>query len=207
MEYALLRSLRALGPGLILIGYVDLFFIFVLKEGAVFWPLDTARLIIIGYVLGGIYSAIASACSRDTYAFAGVQSALMASLAAVDPSVSTRLWQGDVAPCFYRLIDNDRSLSQKGKGIYFNGFIVTTSFDAVWISLLATVVGGAAFFFVASWSFILVSGVAAIACYGIWRLSILRHYKLGEEQVLVIKKRFAEEFSDCLAGRNGRAAS
>lgn len=205
MEYALLRSLRALGPGLILVGYVDLFFIFVLNESAVLWPLDTARLILIGYVLGGIYGAIASAFSRDLYAFDGVQSALMVSLAAVDPSVSARSWRGDVAPCFYHLIDSDKSLTQKGQGIYFNGFIVTTSFDAMWLSVLAVVVGCIAFPYAASWSFIFIAVASVFACYLIWRLSISRHNKLGDEQVLVIKKRFSREFSDCLAERKSGA--
>lgn len=208
MEYALLRSLRALGPGLLLVGYVDLFFIFVLKEDAIFWPLDTARLILIGYVLGGIYGAVASAFSRDVYAFDGVQSKLMSALAAVDPSVSARSWRGDVAPCFYHLVDNDNSLGQKSKGIYFNGFIVTTAFDAVWLSLLAAIIGSVAvLFFSSSWWFMIISGAALLTCYVIWRFSIARHYKLGEEQVLVIKKRFATKFCDCLAERQSKANS
>lgn len=207
MEYALLRSLRALGPGLILVGYVDLFFIFVLKEAAIFWPLDTARLILIGYVLGGIYGAIASALSRDVYAFEGVQDALMSALATVDASVSVRSWKGDVAPCFYHLVDNDKSLGQKSKGIYFNGFIVTTSFDAIWISLLAGVVGCFAVFYTSSWWFVVISAAILLSCYAIWRLSIARHHRLGKEQVLVIKKRFATRFSDCLSERQEKVSS
>lgn len=207
MEYALLRSLRALGPGLIILCYVDLFHILVLEKDAIFWPLDTARLIIIGYVIGGVYGAVASMLSRDVYAFDGVQSALMSALAGIDPSVSARSWKGDVAPCFYHLVDNDNSLGQKSKGIYFNGFIVTTSFDAVWLSLLAAFIGCIAVLFTSNWWFVINAAAILLICTAIWRFAIARHKKLGEEQVLVIKKRFATKFCDCLAERQGKAST
>lgn len=205
MEYALLRSLRALGPGLIFLGYTDLFLIYVLGEKAIFWPLDTARILIIGYVFGGVYGAFASIFRRDFFAFKGVQDNLMAALAKVDSSVSTRSWKGDVSPCFYQMIDNDNSLGQKSKGIYFNGFIVTTSFDAVWISVMAAIVGCIALPFVPSWCFIAISAAVAGSSYLVWKFSVARHFKLGEEQVLVIRKRFAIQFCDCLAERSNKS--
>ena len=180
---------------------MDLFWVVALDRDPVFWGMDTARILIAGYVIGGVYGAFASFFNRDLYAFDGVQDSLLTALADVDATVRNRSWRGDVAPCFYNLVDNDKSLSQKSKGIYFNGFLVTTSFDAIWISLVAILAGAIWFIISTSWSFILMALAILSGCYLVWRLSIARHCRLGEEQVIVIKKRFSAELQDCLAER------
>lgn len=199
MEYALLRSLRALGPGLIILSYADLFLLFALAKPAYFWGLDSAKLFLIGYVVGGAYGALTSHINRDHHAFQGVTDSTLKALQEFVPEVRGRTWL-DVSPCFYKLIDTDKSLEQKSKGIYFNGFIVTTSFEAIWISLVASVLGAGLAFYKDEWKYLVVAVVAAAVAYLVWRASIKRHCELAKGQVNVIRKRFAQEFRACVGG-------
>lgn len=197
MEYALLRSLRALGPGLIVLGYFDLFLILVLGKDAYFWELDSAKLLLVGYVIGGVYGVFASQLKRDRYAFDGVSESTLAALQKNFPQMKDRSWR-DVSPCFYRFVDTDKSLEQKSKGIYFNGFIVTTSFDAMWLSLVAGIFGSVVAISKSDSSFLLAALVVSMLSYGIWRASVKRHCELAKDQVAVIRKRLANEFQACV---------
>ena len=69
MEYALLRSLRTLGPGLMWLTFVDLFLLLVRCEKAFFWDLDTSKLLLLGYIAGGIFGAITSVFHKERHAF------------------------------------------------------------------------------------------------------------------------------------------
>ncbi len=198
MEYALLRSLRALGPGLLILAYVDLFFALA-GSHTPFWSMDSAKLFLIGYAVGGIYGVIATVLKRDRYAFKGVNDSILAALRKFAPEIGNRPWN-DVSPCFYALIDNDKSLEQKSKGMYFNGFLVTTSFDAIWISLGSVVIGVVAGLCRSEWNFLLVSGMATVVAYLVWKISNKRHRDLAGEQVNVIKKRFPRQFKECVIG-------
>ena len=197
MEYALLRSLRALGPGLVVLGYIDLFLALVVKRDAYFWELDSAKLFLAGYVVGGVYGVLASLFRRDLYAFDGVQSAILEALQKLFPELNGRSWQ-EVSPCFYKLIDTDKSLEQKSKGLYFNGFIVTTSFDAVWLSVFASVVGGGVALYSGEWSYLLIVACVATSSYGVWLAAVKRHRELSIGQVAVIGGRLAGDFRRCI---------
>jgi len=197
MEYALLRSLRALGPGLILLGYFDLFLYLVLGRPPIFWLLDSAKLLLVGYVVGGVYGVFASFLKRDRHAFGSVNQSILANLQEFFPEVRGLKWD-EVSPCYYSMIDNDRSLEQKSKGLYFNGFVVTTSFDAVWISLLASVLGGVAVVCMGGWSYLVLALAACASSYVIWRISVRRHQDLSAGQVNVIGRRLATDFRACL---------
>ena len=197
MEYALLRSLRALGPGLILLGYFDLFLLLVLDRAPIFWQLDSAKLLLSGYVVGGVYGVFASFLKRDRHAFGGVNQSILDNLQKFFPEVRGLKWE-EVSPCYYNLIDNDRSLEQKSKGLYFNGFVVTTSFDAVWISLLASVLGGVSVLCMGRWQYLVLALAVCASSYVVWRISVRRHQDLSAGQVNVIGRRLATDFRACL---------
>jgi hypothetical protein len=197
MEYALLRSLRALGPGLMLLSYVDLFLMCVLNRHAYFWDLDSAKLFLIGYVVGGVLGVFSGRIHRDRYAFEGVNESTLAELQKFVPEVSGKSWR-EISPCFYALIDNDKSLEQKSKGMYFNGFIVTMSFDAIWLSLFASITGGVVALWKNEWWFLTASATSLAIAYLIWRAAVHRHCELAIAQVNVIKKRYAISFRDCV---------
>jgi hypothetical protein len=204
MEYALLRTLRALGPGLILLTYIDAFRVLVLCTGAYFWPLDTSKLLLLGYIVGGAYGALTARFDRETRAFTGVTRFILNELEQILPGISHRCWR-DVSPCFYMLIDEDKSLEQKGKGIYFNGFIVTTAFEAMWISCGAGLVGLATLFWLCRPEFLGLAVAAAVFSWLMWRASVKRHCELVASQVRIIRKRFATRFVDCVEGRGNRS--
>ena len=206
MEYALLRSLRTLGPGLMWLTFVDLFLLLVRCEKAFFWDLDTSKLLLLGYIAGGIFGAITSVFHKERHAFRGVNEAILCALDEVVPGVATRGWK-DVSPCFYKIVDNDKSLEQKSKGIFFNGLVVTSSFDAVWISLLAAVVGLGVVLTLGKWNFMLFATSLGVVAYLIWLISLRRHVELAKGQVAVIKKRFEVEFRDCVQERCGSIGS
>lgn len=199
MEYALLRSLRALGPGLLILSYVDLFIVRILHGESCFWSLESAKLFLLGYAVGGIYGVLAYLLKRDRYAFKSVTDAISQALQNFAPEMKGRSWN-EVSPCFYELIDNDKSLEQKSKGMYFNGFIVTTSFDAIWLSLAAALVGAATALLEAQWDYLAISATNTILAYLIWQASNARHRELALEQVNVIRKRFEKRFRNCVAG-------
>lgn len=197
MEYALLRSLRALGPGLILLGYGDVFLAFVLGQHAYFWELDSAKLFVVAYVIGGLYGVLASACRRDRYAFAGVQESILRTFQKHFPDLQGRKWR-EISPCFYKLIDTDSSLQQKSKAVRFNGFIVTTSFDAMWISVLAVCVGALAALYTDVTLYLSVAATVCVISYLVWRQSVTRHCELADEQVDVIGRRLSTDFLGCI---------
>jgi hypothetical protein len=201
MEYALLRSLRALGPGLLILSYVDRFRVLALHDKSYFWSLESAKLFLLGYAVGGIYGVIANLLKRDTYAFKSVTDAISTALREFAPEIDGRSWN-DISPCYYTLIDNDKSLEQKSKGMYFNGFIVTTSFDAIWLSLIAAVFGATIALLESEWEFLAISATSVTVAYMIWLASNARHRELALEQVNVIGRRFEKDFRDCL----GRAS-
>lgn len=197
MEYALLRSLRTLGPGLMWLTFADLFLLFVKCGNAIFWPLDTSKLLLLGYIVGGVYGALTSMLHKERHAFKGVNEAILSALNEVVPGVSARGWR-DVAPCFYNIVDNDKSLEQKSKGIFFNGLLVTSSFDAMWVSLLAAIVGLGVVLTLGKWSFMLFAVAFGVVAYVMWSISLKRHGELARGQVAVIKKRFKVEFKECV---------
>lgn len=207
MEYALLRSLRALGPGLLILLYIDLFMLCVLHGESYFWPMDSAKLFLVGYAVGGVYGVLTSRLKRDRYAFAGVNESTFSALRAFAPEMEGRSWN-DISPCFYTLIDNDKSLEQKSKGMYFNGFIVTTSFDTMWLSLVATCIGSVVGICKDQWAYLGASASISVLAYLIWQASNRRHRELAIEQVNVIKKRFDKKFRTCVsAGPPGKNSS
>lgn len=197
MEYALLRSLRALGPGLILLGFGDIFRVLVFNRDVYFWELDSAKLFVVAYVIGGLYGVLASACRRDRYAFVGVQESILKSLQERFPELQGRKWH-EISPCFYKLIDTDSSLEQKSKAIRFNGFIVTTSFDAMWISVGAVCGGALTAVFRDVTLYLAVAAIVCAISYLVWRQSVARHCELADEQVNVISRRLSAEFRACM---------
>lgn len=200
MEYALLRTLRALGPGLILLTYIDAFRLWVQGANAYFWSLDTAKLLLVGYIVGGAYGALTSHVNRETRAFSGVNESTLNALEEVVPGISQHSWR-DISPCFYKFIDSDRSLEQKSKGVFFNGFIVTTAFESVWISYVASIVGLAAGIWCGSFYFLSLALAATVLSWLIWRASVKRHCELAQSQVNVIRKRFSAPFAECVIGQ------
>jgi len=208
MEYALLRSLRSLGPGLILLGYLDLWRVMVLGVSPVVWALDTSKIVLIAYIVGGIYGAVTPRLTRDRVAFRGVQKALINGLSSIDPSFARFGWK-DASPIFYRLVDNDNSLGIKAQGVYFNGLIVTTSFDSIVISCLSLLAGLVIGILLCSWLFGLTSLSILILSALVWRVSLARHISLGDSQINVIKHHYSKEvkeYASSLIASNRSAA-
>ncbi len=192
MEYALLRSLRALAPGLIILGYFDIALKFSFNQEFLFWSQDAAKLLLCGYIVGGLYGVIVGERASRS-AFRGVDSEITKRLIALAPELSGRRWR-DVSPHFYALIDSDKSLDMKSKGIFFNGLVVTTTHCGLWISLFAMLVGGGLAIYDKGSMVLHVSLVASMLCYFLWRRSIARHLELINSQINVIEKRFLIEF-------------
>jgi hypothetical protein len=195
MEYALLRSLRSLGPGLILLGYLDLWRVIVLGASPAVWALDTSKIVLIAYIVGGVYGAVTPRLKRDRIAFRGVQKALISGLSSIDPSFFSFGWK-EVSPIFYQLVDNDNSLGIKAQGVYFNGLIVTTSFDSIVISSLSLLVGLVIGILACSWLFGLTSLSVLILSILVWRVSLARHISLGDSQINVIRHRYSKEVKE-----------
>ncbi len=204
MEYALLRSLRVLGPGLTIMFFIDLFVKNEFGWESIFWNLDTARLLLVGYIIGGVYSYITPKSKIYSYAFRGVNEAIKNKLLELDNgngfsiSENKKSWE-NISPIFYKLIDNDKSLSIKAQGVFFNGFIVTTSFNAIIISALVIatslissfIIDFRYIFFIYPTTTILFSIIA-------WKAAIERHKRLSLEQVSVMKLRFHQELKEYL---------
>lgn len=205
MEYALLRTLRALGPGLILLTYFDAFRILALSMDAYFWSLDTSKLLLVGYIVGGAYGALTVHVNRESRAFSGINESTLQALEIIMPGISQRHWN-EVAPCFYMLVDADKSLEQKSKGMYFNGFIVTTAFEALWISYGAAVLGIGVLIWLGTPAFLGLAVLAAGVSWLVWRASVKRHAQLAASQVNVIRQRFRSSFVQCIEEGRDRSA-
>jgi len=90
---------------------------------------------------------------------------------------------------FYRIVDNDENLTQKSKGIYFNGYMTTLGVDMVTLGLLAIVAHGIASVFGETraqlwWAAIIL--VTTAFAYMLFRQSIKRHKMLSNEQLRII---------------------
>lgn len=195
MEYALLRSLRALAPGLMILAYFDLICKFSLSCNFSFWSMDASKLILCGYIVGGVYGLLAGKWAAEA-AFEGFNDWVRDRLISVVPELRGKSW-GEISPHFYALIDSDSSLAIKNKGIFFNGLLVTSTHCGVWISLAASILGGG-LALVGKGSLVLcVSLAGGVFCYFLWRKSVKRHFELVEDQVNVIARRFVTD----LAGR------
>lgn len=198
MEYAVLRSMRTLAPGLIILAYSDVFWHLSLGESFSFWGLDAAKLILFGYIAGGVYGVtLGEYISART--FRGVDEAIKKSLARLVPSVDARSWK-QVAPHFYAIVDKDKSLGIKAQGIFFNGFVATTAHNCVWISILAALVGAWTLSVGANCLLLVISSVTGVASYFAWRAVIRKHIRLSKAQVTVIEQRYLGEFASAVDG-------
>lgn len=87
---------------------------------------------------------------------------------------------------FYRIIDSDENLTQKTKGIYFNGYLTTLGVDVVTVGLLAIIAHAMSAIFVdarAHLVWCVISGVIVLLAYLLFRQSIRRHQMLSNEQL------------------------
>jgi hypothetical protein len=90
---------------------------------------------------------------------------------------------------FYHVVDNDESLKQKSKNIYFNGIIWTSTADlsiiSIFISVLVLI--SMAFFEGSIKSDLLIFGLTTIMIglisLGLHSLAFLKHIKLSNEQI------------------------
>jgi len=199
MEYAVLRSMRTLAPGLIILAYCDILWHLTYGKSFSFWALDTAKLLLFGYIAGGVYGILLGE-SVSARTFRGVDTAVKERLARIVPSIGAKQWK-DVAPHFYALIDKDKSLGVKAQGIYFNGFVATTAHNCVWISMIAALVGAWVLLARSNCLMFSIASAAVGVSYIAWRLVIRKHIRLSEAQVNVIEQRYREEFTAAVEGR------
>lgn len=198
MEYAVLRSMRALAPGLIILAYIDILWHLTMGKEFSFWAQDAAKLILFGYIAGGLYGVLfGEFVSART--FRGVDEAIQARLARLSPSISSRKWR-DVAPHFYALIDKDKSLGIKAQGLYFNGFVATTAHNCVWISTIAALVGAIVVLVSSDCLLLYIGTIVACVSFISWKAVIKKHIRLSSAQVNVIEQRYREEFVRAVEG-------
>jgi hypothetical protein len=98
---------------------------------------------------------------------------------------------------FYKIIDNDQSLSAKSQLVYFNGLLWTSTADLFILSIFSSIV----FIVCGKWVLlndsiwlmgILYSGVAFLSiCFHF--LTIIRHYKLSNDQLEFIETHYQVE--------------
>ncbi len=188
MEYALLRSLRALAPGLMILAYFDLTCKFTLGYKFAFWEMDGSKLLLCGYIVGGLYGLLLGKLASET-AFGGFNERVRERIILIAPELNGKSWK-EISPHFYALIDSDKSLEIKNKGIFFNGLLVTSTHCGIWISLFASILGSGLALGGKGGLVLHVSLAAVVICYLLWRKSIKRHLELVDGQLNVIARRF-----------------
>ncbi|MFL6959604.1 hypothetical protein ACJ7C5_17690 [Nocardiopsis yanglingensis] len=191
MEYALLKSLRALAPGLMILAYFDLTCTLTLGYEFSFWKMDASKLLLCGYIAGGIYGLLVGKWASEA-AFGGVNERVRDRLISVVPDLRGKSWS-EISPHFYALLDSDKSLEIKSKGVFFNGLLVTSSYCGIWISLAASILGSGLALGGKGGLVLHVSLVAVVLCYLLWRKSIKRHLELVDGQLNVIARRLVPQ--------------
>lgn len=100
---------------------------------------------------------------------------------------------------FYNIIDNDSSLSAKSQLVYFNGILWTSTADLFILSIFSSVIYFVLGYWVLGSDFIWQTGLifAGLAAFSfcLHMLSIIKHYKLSNDQIEYIETHFKADLT------------
>lgn len=200
MERKTLKFLRLLIPGLILIfEFLPMLNIlqinYKIGEG---W-LNYSFLIIPALVIGAMYHIFEIRFTVTSVSHRKIDLNIVSSLLKIyNKSLSQDeynfLKEKRLKHIFYKIIDNDQSLSAKSQLVYFNGLLWTSTADMFILSIFSSIV----FIVCGKWILlndsiwligILYSGVAFLAiCFHF--LTVIRHYRLSNDQLEFIETHY-----------------
>lgn len=105
----------------------------------------------------------------------------------------------DIKPLFYRLVDNDESLTKQSRIAMFNGLLWTSSADARAIAIIFTIISVVYNFAFDSQGaligVIIFSAIAAVT----WPISYAlteMHKRIGDEQIEIIRRFYSREVEE-----------
>jgi hypothetical protein len=100
---------------------------------------------------------------------------------------------------FYNIIDNDASLSAKSQLVYFNGLMWTSTADLFILSIFSSIVYFVFGYWILNSDFLLHIGIiyAGFAAFSfcLHVLSIIKHYKLSNDQIEYIETHYRSELA------------
>ncbi len=203
MERTTLKFSRLLIPGLILIfEFIPMLNILKVSYKVGEGWLSYSFLIIPALVIGAIYHICNLRYTVTNVSHRKIDLNIVSSLLKIyNKSISQNeynyLKDKRLKHIFYNFIDNDQSLSAKSQLVYFNGLLWTSTADLFILSIFSCI----AFLIMGLWIFnsdsiwllgVLYAGIALLAI-NFHFLTIIRHYKLSNDQLEYIETNYQSE--------------
>lgn len=212
-----LKTARVMFPGAISI---------LIALGFVLNPFDVAQLTGVSTIFTGVIYVILAVFVGGIYEITNIRWRLLApSLTRINDSLKLRLldpfnadptisWSREnllrgstLLDIFYHFVDNDESLKQRSKEVYFNGLIWSTIADVILLSMIGLILYFIAYQYSMQQYYL---GIIAVLCVAIILGFLLlgpvesKHIKLGINQVDYIIHHYKSDLHQKLAEAAGR---
>lgn len=206
MERKTLKFLRLLIPGLILIFeflpmLIELKLNYKIGEG---W-FSYSFLIIPALAIGAVYHMYDARFTVTSISHRKIDLNITSSLLKIYNKTITQeehnfLKKKRLKHIFYNIVDNDASLSAKSQLVYFNGIFWTSTADLFILSIFSSIVYFVLGYWVLNSEFLWHTGLIFIGLaafsFCLHMLSIIKHYKLSNDQIEYIETHFKADLTN-----------